>query len=107
MEGRTLAEGPAVKPNRPASRTKTMLATFGGVVTFALGPYSSYGLPHGHCPVAAQPDAKREKSEPSSEAEADSKRATRLLCVLLPPRSASTKQVNHHTTSGNHEAAVL
>ena len=73
-----------------------------------LSPYSSQGLPHGYCPVAAQPDAKREKSEPSSEVEADGKRATRLLCVvLLPPRSASTKQVNHHTTGGNLEAVVL
>ena len=65
-------------------------------------------MPHGYCPVAAQPDAKREKREPSSEAEADGKSATRLLCVvLLPPRSASTKQANHHATGGNLEAVVL
>ena len=64
-------------------------------------------MPHGYCPVAAQPDAKREKSEPSYETEADGKRATRLLCVLLPQRNASTKKVNHHTTGGNLEAAVL
>ena len=64
-------------------------------------------MPYDYCPVAAQPDAEREKSEPSYETEADGKRATRLPCVLLPPRSASTKQVNHHTTGGNLEAAVL
>ena len=64
-------------------------------------------MPHGYYPVAAQPDAKREKSKPSPETEADGKRATRLLCVLLPPRSASTKKVNHHTTGGNLKAAVL
>jgi hypothetical protein len=86
-----------------------MLATFASStapVTFALSPYSSQGLTHGYCPVAAQPDAKREKSEPSSETEADGKRVGRLPCVL-PPRSASTKQVNHHTNGGNLEAAVL
>ena len=64
-------------------------------------------MTHGYCQVAAQPDAKREKSEPSYETEADGKRATRLLCVLLPPRGASTKKVNHHTTSGNLEASVM
>ena len=64
-------------------------------------------MPHGYCLVAARPDAEREKSEPSSKAEADGKRAARLLCVLLPPRSASTKQVNHHTISGNLEAVML
>ena len=87
-----------------------MLATFASStapVTFALSPYSSQGLTHGYCPVAAQPDAKREKSEPSSETEADGKRVGRLPCVLLPPRSASTKQVNHHTTGGILEAVVL
>ena len=64
-------------------------------------------MSHGYCPVAAQHDAKREKSEPSYETEADGKRAARIPCVLLPPRSASTKQVNHHTTSGNLEAVML
>ena len=64
-------------------------------------------MPHDYCPVAAQLDAEREKSETSPETEAYGKRAARLLCVLLPPRSSSTKQVNHRTTGGNLEAVVL
>ena len=75
------------------------------LVTFALSPYSSQGLPHGYCQVAAKPDAKREKSKPSPETEADGKR--RLLCMLLPPWRASTKQVNHHTTMATSKQAVL